>query len=341
MAKLDQIAEQLGISPATVSRALNNKPGVSAQMREQVLDLARQLNYAPSLAGRSLVTQRTDTVGFLTFERSTPLAGDPFYYHILRGVEQELAQLGYFMIVSTVYPGMQEASSLQLVTEKRVDGLIIAGPFFPRPLILSLHKAGVPIVLVDNTVSKPPLDAVLVEDEEAGYEATQHLIAAHHHRHIVALSGPKVWPSNRARVSGYRWAMEDAGLEPRMVRMDDTTIDTGYRALRQALEQHPETTAIFAINDAMAMGALRAAQDMGRNLPGDLAIVGFDDVVAAAHVCPSLTTMRVPKRQLGALAARRLIERLRQENSDTEAAVVSMVNAELVLRASCGCEEKP
>jgi LacI family transcriptional regulator len=123
--------------------------------------------------------------------------------------------------------------------------------------------------------------------------------------------------------------------------MEDTTSDTGYRALRQALEQHPETTAVFAINDAMAMGALRAAQDMGRSLPGDLAVVGFDDVVAAAHVCPSLTTMRVPKRQLGVLAARRLVERLRQENGDTEAAVVSMVNAELVLRASCGCEEKP
>ncbi len=340
MPTLDQLAEQLGVSPATVSRALNNKPGVSTQMRDQILELARQMNYVPGPAGRNPALQRTDTVGFLSFERSLPLAGDPFYYHVMRGVEQELARQSYFMMVSTVYPGMAEAASIQLVAEKRVDGLIVVGPFFPQQLILSLHAAGIPLVLVDNTVMNPPINAVLVEDETAGYQATQHLIAAHGHRHIVALSGPKAWASSRARAAGYRWAMEDAGLTPNVIRQEDTTVDTGRRAVRQALEAFPETTAIFAINDAMAMGALRGAEEAGRSLPEDLAIVGFDDVVAAAHVCPSLTTMRVPKRQLGILAARRLIDLIKREPGEEDAAVISMVNAELIIRASCGCQEQ-
>jgi DNA-binding LacI/PurR family transcriptional regulator len=159
-------------------------------------------------------------------------------------------------------------------------------------------------------------------------------LISHGHQKIAALSGPGDWVSCRARVEGYRLAMAEAGLEPEIVTTSSTTHETGYAAMQTALERYPGLTAVFTINDVMATGAIRAAADLGRKVPTDLAVIGFDDIDLAAIYSPPLTTLRVPKRELGILAARRLIDLLTCCDSYT---VTSLIGAELIIRQSCGC----
>lgn len=334
MATLAEIAHHLGLSEATVSRALNGRPGVSAATRQRVLTVAREMNYLPNLAARSLATDRTYTIAFLTIRRPLPLSADPFYLHIMRGAEEELARHGYYLIVSTLNGTEDDLSNgFRLLGEKRVDGFILAGPEFSPRFILSLKSAGARMVLVDNMLLEGMIDCVLIEDEQGGYEATRHLLQ-HGHRYVGLLHGPERWPSNRARREGYRRAMREAGSPCYEVAQSETTIESGYRAMQEALSCHPELTAIFAVNDSMAIGAMRAARERGRRIPADLALVGFDDLEWTTHCEPPLTTIRVYKRQMGVIAARRLIERIEDEESVPMRTTVAI---QLVVRRSCGC----
>lgn len=335
MVTLKELAQRLGVSTATVSRSLNDQPGVSQATRQRVLQLVSELNYVPNVAARGLATDHTHTIAFLTAHRSLPFSADPFYLHIMRGAEEELARHGYYLIVSTLNGDMpMDAGEFRLLREKRVDGFILAGPDLPPRFVLSLKTAGARVLLVDNTLPQSPVDCVLGEDEQGGYDATRHLLD-HGHRLIVALSGPTGWPSNRARCEGYRRAMQEADLPSYGCHQLETTIQTGYAAMTEALDRHPALTAIFAVNDSMAIGAMRAAGERGRSVPDDLAVVGFDDIEWAAHSEPPLTTIKVHKRQMGAIAARRLIEIIER---DENVPVRSTVATNLVVRASCGCQ---
>ncbi len=334
MSTLEQIAKELGISTASVSRALNNKPGVSEETRRQVMDLATSLNYAPSIAARSLATSSTNMIGFLSVDRPLPLSADPFYLHILRGAEEEFSRNGYFVIISTVnVTTLQSPMDLQLIREKRVDGVILPGPFFPEKFVRAVKTSGIPMVLVDNLLPGTPVNSIMNEDEGAGYEATRHLIG-HGRRKIVAISGPCHWPSNRLRASGYQRAMLEAGLTPYLNCQSDSTSEAGFKATIEVIKENPDVDGIFAINDAMAMGVLQAAKEIGCAVPKDLPVIGVDDVEMVAHTNPPLTTMRIQKRYMGIIAARRLIHVLKYPD---EPPVISMVPTELVIRSSCGC----
>lgn len=335
MATIQEIAQQLGLSTATVSRALNDQAGVGKATRERVLQLAHALNYAPSSAARGLVTAQTHTIAFLTAKRSLPLPADPFYQRLMMGVEQELARHGYYLLVSTLDDTqLNDGASLRLLRENRVDGLILAGPEIPPRFILPMQAQKLPLVLVDNLLPQTALNAVLSDDEQGGYTATKHLIE-HGHRQIAVLSGPPQWPSNQARSNGYRRAMQERQLPIAVYHQPETTTQTGYAAMSEALQQQPTLTAIFAINDSMAVGALRACREQGRRIPGEIAVVGFDDVEWAAHHDPALTTVKVFTYQIGALAAQRLLTLL--HSGDESAPVISTVATRLVVRASCGC----
>jgi DNA-binding LacI/PurR family transcriptional regulator len=335
MTNLKVIAQQLGISIATVSRALNDKPGINVETRQRVLAAATALKYGPNVAARSLATASTNTIGFLTAFQALPLETDPFYLYILRGAELELARHHMFLVLSSLdVTSLGKAADVRLLSERRVDGLIVAGPFFPKAFLLSLKLAGIPMVLVDNALAQTPVDAVLVEDEQGGWMATTHLFE-HGHRKIVALSGPAEWISSQNRVVGYTRVMLASTQRPLVVYQHETTVDSGYRAMTQALAEAPDLTAVFAVNDAMAMGAIKCLQAAGRSVPKHVAVVGFDDVAMAALFTPPLTTIHVPTRQLGIQAARRLVDLLRARD---DMPVTSRITPKLVLRASCGCD---
>jgi LacI family transcriptional regulator len=340
-AGIKEIAEQLGISPATVSRALNDKPGVSDSLRQRVLEVAAEVNFTPNLAARSLVGAGTLTVAFMVHQQTFPAASDPFYFVILRGVERALAQDGYHVVLTTVGDGAIQADHLRVVRERRVDGVILAGPDIPSALTLSLSQRGLPVVLVDNVMERTALDCVLCDNRGGARSAVDHLLW-HGYTRIAFVGGPTSWLSTRRRGEGYAEAMREKGLKPLLLHEDQTTVLTGLNAGHQLFDLDERPQAVFAVNDAMALGVIRAAREKGLRVPEDLAVVGFDDISMAESAHPPLTTVRIAKEMMGEIAARRLLDLIETERAGrkSEMPVKSIVGTTLVIRASCGCTMK-
>lgn len=332
--RIKDIADRLGVSTATVSRALNDKPGVADELRQRVQELAAELDFAPSMAARNLAGGRTGAVAFILHRQAFPVSSDPFYFLILQGVERELDRAGYHVVVSTVgnKPG-GNADDLRVVRERRVDGLILAGPDIDPTLVLSLAHTELPVVLVDNVMERTPLNCVLCDDQEGAHLAVEHLIG-HGCKRIVFVGGPTSWLSTRERQKGYEYAMSAAGLQVEVVNESVTTVEAGLAAGRQLFARKDRPEAVYAVNDAMAIGVIRAARDVGLTVPKDLAVAGFDDVSFAASTEPHLTTVRVDKELMGELAARRLLELI--ENRQQPFCRV-IVGTTLIIRQSCGC----
>jgi LacI family transcriptional regulator len=332
-ATLLDIAKKLNISIATVSRALNDRPGVGSDLRQRVLDTAIELGFVPNMAARSLVTSRTQTVGFVIHPFDHPFSSDPFYFPILMAIEVELVTHDYHIMLTSL--NSDSPINLRMVDQSRVDGLILVGPNLNPQFVTSNITSGFPVVLVDNKPGHRKANTILCDDGGGAYEAATHLIG-HGHTRIAHIGGPLDWISSRHRYAGYCAAMRDAGLEAncRAVHKESTTTATGEKAAAELLDSAEPPTAIFAANDSMALGAARAAAARGLTIPGDLALIGFDNISAAEHFSPPLTTIRIFKEQMGKLAARRILELI---NDPGMPPVETSVSTELVLRQSCGC----
>lgn len=336
MATLRDLADQLGVSIATISRALNDKPGVSAETRQQVLRLASELQYRPNLAARNLATSRTQNVLFVIHRRQFSAEEDPFYPYIIQGLEETLSGEGYSVMLVTLTDSQLAAGpeTLPALQDHRADAVILAGPDISSAFILKVVASGIPTLLVDNALSNTALPAVLQDNKGGCLAATNHLIETHSHKHIALLRGPLGWISSEERAAGYQAAMEAAGLQPYIITTPDTTIETGQEAANKILQTHLEITAIVAINDAMAIGAIRAANQLEKKVPEDIAIVGFDDISWAAYSDPPLTTVSSPTLEIGRLGGRLLIERIAGNISSNS---TTRVATQLVIRESCGC----
>jgi DNA-binding LacI/PurR family transcriptional regulator len=336
MSTLRDMADRLGVSIATVSRAMNDKPGVSTETRERVLALAQELQYLPNLSARSLATSRTNTILFIVHNRQFTEAEDPFYPFIMHGVEDALKVDGYNVMLRTLDDAQLAAgpTALRALQEKRADALILAGPDISPKFILGASTMGLTTLLVDNRMRDSSFTSVQPQNEEGAQASTNHLIETHHHQHIALLRGPSGWASSDDRAAGYLDAMDEANLEPIVFEAEDTTIETGREAANRAFEHHPQITGMVAANDAMAIGAMRAARWMGRRIPESLAVIGFDDISWASYADPPLTTVRIPTVEMGRLAGRLLLELI--DGSVTVKTRVR-VATQLVIRQSCGC----
>lgn len=329
---IEMIAKELNISIASVSRALNDRPGVGEQLRARILDKAQQLNYAPSATARGLATSQTFALGFFIHEKpGLSTHNDPFYGEILRGAEQAVAQSDYHLTVATITDNiLDNPAGFRFTRQRRIDGMILAGPDISPNFILAMRRLHMPVVLVDNQLEHSRAHSISSDDEGGAYQATRHLIDLGH-RNIGILSGPTYWPSNRRRVQGYSRALAEAGLSCPTIYEDRTTIESGQEAFAQLLKQSPDITAVCAVNDSMAIGAIRAAQTIGLSVPGDLSVVGFDDIDWAKLNHPPLTTVNIPKWQMGVEAARRLMAIL----ADPDLAPTDLIiSVRLVERAS-------
>jgi DNA-binding LacI/PurR family transcriptional regulator len=308
---IEQIASELNISTASVSRAFNDRPGVGKELRERILQRARDLNYTPSLIARGLATSQTFSIGFFVREKpNVSTQTDPFYGEILHGVEQTCAETDYHVAIATLTDGVLDSpADFRFVRERRIDGMILAGPDIPNDFVMSMLQSDIPVVLVDNKLDYSAINCVNSDDERGAYLAAKHLLDLGH-RSIGIIAGPAQWASNARRVRGYCWALQEAGLQPSIVHVEHTTIGSGQAAYYRLTTDHSEITAICAVNDSMAIGAIRAALGAGRAVPEDLSIIGFDDIEWALHNFPPLTTINIPKRQMGQEAARRLLSLL-------------------------------
>lgn len=330
---LKEIAAQLKLSTATVSRALNGKEGISQETRELVLNWVSQQRYTPNRAAQSLATARTFAVAFV-IRRQLVGTSNPFYERIMMGIEAELQEHGYHLILTTIDDDARGIGKLPTtIDRRRVDGLIIAGCELSTPTMRTLVALGLPVVLAANRLRNGGVNAVTSANRHGGYAATRHLIE-HGHRQIAFLSGPPEWSPIRERAHGYQEALSEAGLTPRVITRPDLEIETGYAAMVEAFQRFPEITAVFASSDPMAIGALRAAREAGRRVPDDLALVGFDNIPWAESTDPPLTTVYIHKHRIGKLAAQRMMQLLLDE---AQPPIEVEVDNELVIRRSCGC----
>lgn len=335
---IKDVAARAGVSPATVSRVLNDRPGISAETRERVLQAAQELNYSPSATARSLAMARTNSVGYIGYKYATrspfALRSGKATSGILEGLDEEFTARGYHLLTTYVDKAMVRGQHVpNMVLQGRVDALILNGPAIRPSYIHQLRNLGLPIVLVDNLLNETAIDCVLCDNEDGAYQITQHLLQ-HKHEHIVFISGPADWISSRERSAGYRRALHEAGLEPRVVFMPSTTIETGRQAMLSALEKYPDLTAVTAVNDATAIGAIRACQEVGRLVPEDIAVVGFDDEPWTQLHVPPLTTVRIDWHEIGIQAARCAVDLIERNQ---RVPIRMRLAVELVIRQSCGC----
>lgn len=307
MSTIKDVAALAGVSFTTVSHVLNNTRPVSAQARARVLAAVDEIGYLPSAVARSLRRSETKIVGVLV-----PNVRNPFFAELVVGVEEWCRQAGYsvFLCNSDNDPKHQQAY-LRTLLEKRIDGLLLSSAGDTETLADTFRHARVPVVTVDRLVPGARADRVSVNNQLGAFEAVKHLLDLGHRR-IGCVSGPGEFEVTQERVAGWRQALSAFGLEARtdwLVESDFSTAG-GYQAVKALLTRQPELSAVFAANDMMAMGALRAAAELGLAVPGQLSLVGFDAIELGGFVYPALTSVGCSIRELGREAGRALIERI-------------------------------
>jgi LacI family transcriptional regulator len=335
---LKHIAEHTGLSIMTVSRVVRGRPDVSAESRRKVLAAIHRLGYIPNPAARRLVSRTApgepaDRLVGVIFSREV-VTSHSYFSGIIQGLADEARRLDCHLLFAY---GLGESVGPpdypRMLREMLTRWIILVGKVSPA-FVRQLRGSGFSLVLVDMRPPVRDLDAVVGEDAQGAYEATRHLIKLGHER-IALLRGPARHPFSQALASGYRRAMQEAGIPVREDRMLATAFHPqgGYLAAEALLKAGSRPTAIFT-NDDMAIGALRAIQERGLRVPQDLAVVGFDDIEYAAHTTPPLTTVAVPKEEMGRLAVQRAVAQL--EQGERHVFSTTVVSHTLMVRASCG-----
>jgi LacI family transcriptional regulator len=330
-----ELARKSGVSVGTVSRALNGYPDVSPETRERVFRLARELDYTPAAAARTLVTQRSHVVGvILETGEGHPDLQHPFFHEVLGGLKSGLGAAGFdLMLFASERPGngFGPHSYLKRCQHHNVDGVVLMGGDADDEEVRRLARSGLPCVGVDLELTGPRAGCVMSDNVAGAQLAVRHL-AELGHRRIATIAGRLDTRPARDRLAGYRREIEAQELAYRdeYVVYGDYYAESGRAAMRRLLEAAEPPTAVFAASDMMAIGAMLALHEAGVEVPGGVAVVGFDDITIAEHSQPPLTTLRQNKFELGKDAAAALMRRI--EGEDAPEIVTRTVD--LVVRAS-------
>ncbi len=296
--------------PSTVSRALHRADlPLRAETRRKVLAAVERLQYKPSVIARGLRLQRTNTLGMLV-----PDITNPFFPPIIRGAEEAARERGYELVICNTDDSTErETASLRLLRERQADGLLIATSRMADATLAAVRRERFPFVLL-NRGSRVAADlSVEVDNMRAAEDVVAHL-AGLGHRRISHISGPLTTTTGAERAAGYRQALKARGIAAPaslIVEADAYSEQAGYVAATRLLRARP--TAIFAANDLLALGALRAAREAGLRAPRDISVVGVNDIPLVGLIDPPLTTVRVPQREMGETAARMLIAAIQNE----------------------------
>jgi LacI family transcriptional regulator len=311
-ATLADVARRAGVSVATASRVVSGSAyGVSPELRERVMTAAQELNYVPNAHARALVGASTATVGVIVHDVS-----DPYFAEITRGIQRAASAADRLVMICHTYRDRErELAYVRNLHAQRVEAIIMAGSglddrVYSQRLAAQLDAfvgAGGKVTFVSR--HHIPGDAVLPDNVGGAREMTRALIGLGH-RNIGVITGPSLLTTTRDRFEGVRSAMREAGLAlpPQNVVEGDFTRDGGYRAALALLDQAPGLTAIFALSDQMAVGALAALRERGIAVPGEVSVAGFDDISIARDVTPALSTVKVPMEQMGLRAMELALE---------------------------------
>jgi LacI family transcriptional regulator len=305
------VAERAGVSVTTVSHVINETRPVSDELRQRVLAAIDELGYQPNVLARSLRRGETHTIGMIV-----PDSANPFFAELARGIEDTSFEHGYNLILCNSDGDLdKELIYADVLTEKQVDGILFVAAGVSTDHIRALQERRIPVVIVDREIPDVSVDQVLTDNARGGWLATRHLLELGH-RCIGCITGPSDVTPSAERVTGYRQALSEGGIpvDEVLIVKGDFQYGSGYRAARQILARDDPPTAIFTCNDLMAVGAISAAVEMGRQVPVNLSVVGFDDVRLASFANPPLTTIVQPKYEMGVLATTMLLERMRNHD---------------------------
>ncbi len=329
---MKDIAKKAGVSTMTVSKALRDKADISPATRQRIQRLAIEAGYVPHSAASGLRNKTTRLIGLMI-----PAVTDPIYARVLSAVEQHVHERGYDLILTHTLGSVErEERCLRRLLARRVDGLLIAP--VPRltpsvPVYNELRGRGVPtVILGQRSPFCSEFISVEAEDLAASLSITRHLLELGHRR-IAFLAGPQSAPWAAERLAGYQKALRDAGVAPddRLIFNSGTTVDEGAKTALQFIGERSDATALQAVNDMVAIGAANTLLNQGVQIPGDLSVAGFGNVLVSEFFRVPLTTVRQPKFRLGEVALNQLLRLIRGEPAET-----LRIPAEIVIRASTG-----
>jgi len=333
MSTIVDVALKSNVSIATVSRVVNNSPHkVNPRTRKKVLEAIRELDYRPNALATGLHMKKTMTIGIII-----PDISNPYYAEIVRGIQDMADRHGYAMILLNTDRNQDRIiKHIYFLREKSADGIIFSGGVIAGEKVLSSLKdlRDRVVVIGRHRVDFP---AVLIDNVGGAMKATRHLIELGHRR-IGFIGGPDQSISARDRLSGYRNAMTQGrfSIGKNLVRKGDFTPRSGYLSSGDLfLKEKP--SAIFAANDQMAFGAIRAAREMGLNVPREVSVVGFDNILFSSYSDPPLTTIDIPKYHIGAAAMEMLIDRIANRNGEK----MRWFNTTLLVRDSSAARKRP
>lgn len=328
---LRDVADAAGVHPATASRALNpaTRGLVNAETARRVIKVAEGLGYRPNPIARGLKTAKSSTVGLVIPDLTNPL-----FPPIVRGIEDVLEPAGYSgLIVNTDNDPQRELAQIELLRARQVEGLIVATALIDHPLMSRLHAEGVPMVMVNRRPDGADIPSI-TPDDAAGIElAVQHL-ADLGHRRVAHLAGPGTTSTGVARLRAFRNAVRDLDLDADpalVVTCDHWSEEAGAEALRQLLDVRPDVTAIVAGNDLIALGCYDVFAERGVSCPSEVSVVGFNDMPFLDKLAPPLTTVAIPHQQIGAEAARLLLDAISEPNRPARSVLLPL---SLVVRGS-------
>jgi Transcriptional regulators len=315
-ATLSDVAKIAGVTMMTVSRAFNNKPGVSDKLRQQIIEIAKEIDYQPNQIARGLATNQTNTVGLVVPDNT-----NPFFAQIARGVEDQAYETGYnIFLINTVEDPAREQKALDSLWGKGVDGLILCSSRLPDSRLKKEIEHFSAAVLLNRELKVPIRTAISINlnDRRSGELAVGHFINQGR-RNIAYINGPESSHSGQKRLEGFKMGLEAANFsfDDRPVERSAPDTQSGYDAARKLLTANPDIDAIYAFNDLVAVGALMYCLEHGKRVPQDIAIIGNDDIPLAAMIRPQLTTLHFNEMYIGRLIMRTLLEMVTGETSPT------------------------
>jgi LacI family transcriptional regulator len=330
-----EVAARAGVSHQTVSRVINSDGYVAEATRNRVLQAIRQLNFVPNGIARSLSSRRSHTLGVVSNDIS-----DHSFAEMAAGAEAEARRQGYYLIIGSVEDAVpeDEEAYLRLMQQRRIEGLIVARPRLRRASwkLLAGIAETIPTVAIASRVEALRLHSVDIDNRGGGRLAASHLIE-NGHRQIATITGPLDWPSAQARLEGAAEALKSAGIEAEMLTASSPAwgVEGGRAAMLDLLRSGRKFSAVFAQSDLLAVGAIAELHAKGVSVPGDISVVGYDDIPVARYMTPALTTIRQPMNVVGAQAVRMLAEELaRPARSSRPRRRHVLVDVSLVVRDS-------
>lgn len=337
MATINDVAKKAGVSTATVSHVINNSRFVTDGTRQRVLDAVRSLNYRRDGVARSLRRSQTGSIGLMISD-----IANPFFPDIVRGAEDMARSRGYNLILcNTDENAEKEQLYLDVLLEKRVDGILMTPTGGNQQYLLDLLASAMPIAFVDRWLPGIGVDAAVVDNEQAAYNAVSHLIALGHRR-IAVVEAELQSSAIAERLDGYCRALAEAAIpfDPRLMVTSRSDIEAGLRVASRLLAAQPRPSAVFGTNNLVTLGLMQAIVQLELRCPEDVAVVGFDDFPWATAFHPALTTVAQPSYALGQTATKLLLRRIarRQDEPEARAEAVQreVLPARLVVRESCG-----